>query len=220
VPVRIVSESLGAEVSWDGATEKVTLTKGGTLITMTIDRTAVYINGEQQELDVPATLVSGRTYVPLRFIAEAFGADVGYVDRNPFELRPLVWVDSPELLAERAIPAAESLSKTLELLHNSLELLLSELDLEEYDDDDDGWLYETVAYIFEDLAEINLVDEFSRFWVFGRKVEHFEGVAENRVHFFVDKYTGDIFVMGWFGEDWYGIERLDDEYFWDTYFSG
>ena len=36
----------------------------------------MYVDGVETELDVPAELNSGRTYVPLRFLAETLGLDV------------------------------------------------------------------------------------------------------------------------------------------------
>jgi hypothetical protein len=35
-----------------------------------------YINDEKVELDVPAKIENGSTLVPLRFIGEAFGAEI------------------------------------------------------------------------------------------------------------------------------------------------
>jgi regulator of replication initiation timing len=46
------------------------------VITMVVDEKEVMINGESVFLDVPPTIVEGRTLVPLRFISEAFGAEV------------------------------------------------------------------------------------------------------------------------------------------------
>ncbi len=75
IPVRAI-EDLGAEVSWDEATKTVTVTKDNTVIVITLGDTTVYVDGVETQLDVPAELNSGRTYVPLRFLAEALGLDV------------------------------------------------------------------------------------------------------------------------------------------------
>ncbi len=45
-------------------------------IKMTVGDKQVFVNGEPLELDVPPTIVEGRTLVPLRFISETFGAEV------------------------------------------------------------------------------------------------------------------------------------------------
>ena len=42
----------------------------------------VFVNGEEITLDVPAKLLGGRTLVPARAVAEAFGADVQWDSRT------------------------------------------------------------------------------------------------------------------------------------------
>ncbi|MEK5478028.1 stalk domain-containing protein [Paenibacillus sp. FSL R5-0407] len=71
VPLRFVAESLGANVGWDHVTKTVTITLD--------DQTLSFAIGELAPgMDVAAELVDGRTMLPLRFIAEYFGADVFY----------------------------------------------------------------------------------------------------------------------------------------------
>jgi len=45
---------------------------------MQIGNSVFSVNGEQKTLDVPPQLVGGRTLVPVRAIAESFGAEVGW----------------------------------------------------------------------------------------------------------------------------------------------
>lgn len=78
VPMRSIFESLDATVQWEGTTKTVTGMKGNTEVTLKIDDTSAYINDKLITLDVPATIVDGRTYVPARFVGEALGADVGW----------------------------------------------------------------------------------------------------------------------------------------------
>ena len=47
-----------------------------TQISLSADSTESKINGETSELDTPPMIKDGTTYVPVRFIAEALGADV------------------------------------------------------------------------------------------------------------------------------------------------
>jgi len=49
-----------------------------TKIALQIDSLDAYVNGQKQKLLFPPQLKSERSMVPLRFIAESFGADVGY----------------------------------------------------------------------------------------------------------------------------------------------
>lgn len=76
VPVRFVSEALGAEVEWDGSTKVVKITKGDETVMIKIGEKAIDINGARKEMDTAAIIKNGRTFVPLRFVSEAFGATV------------------------------------------------------------------------------------------------------------------------------------------------
>ena len=76
VPLRAIFESLGATIEWNGDTQTVTSTRGTTTISLTINSTKMYVNGESKTLDTPACLVGGRTLVPVRAISEAFGTTV------------------------------------------------------------------------------------------------------------------------------------------------
>ncbi len=88
VPVRAVTTAFGADVDWrpllpDIVTisRSVTLADGSVrLVRIVINlRTGIVTkNGTVMVLDAKPTVVSGRTMVPLRFIAEAFGKYVDY----------------------------------------------------------------------------------------------------------------------------------------------
>lgn len=78
VPVRVISETLGAKVDWNDDTRTVTIVKDGTTITLTIDSATAYINSVEKTLYSAAIIENGRTYVPVRFISEAFGAKVNW----------------------------------------------------------------------------------------------------------------------------------------------
>jgi ligand-binding sensor domain-containing protein len=76
VPLRIISESLGAAVNWDGSSGKIVVELGGKKLELTAGSTKVMIGGVSKELDVPPTVVDGRTLLPLRFIGESLGLNV------------------------------------------------------------------------------------------------------------------------------------------------
>lgn len=76
IPLRAVVESLGAEVKWDPATQTVRGSKGAQEFQLQINSRHAQVNGKQVQLEVPAQMVSGTTMVPLRFVAEALGAEV------------------------------------------------------------------------------------------------------------------------------------------------
>ena len=79
VPVRAITESFGAEVSWDGEANAVTIVRGEDKIVLTIDNDTALLNGEEIKLDSAPVIKAGRTFVPLRFIGEAFGYNINYV---------------------------------------------------------------------------------------------------------------------------------------------
>lgn len=78
VPVKFVFEPLGLEVKWDGENRIASGHKEGLDIYMPIDGSEASINGETVLLDVPATIIHSRTYVPIRFVAESTGAEVAW----------------------------------------------------------------------------------------------------------------------------------------------
>jgi alpha-tubulin suppressor-like RCC1 family protein len=76
VPLRGIFETLEAQVNWDGATKKVTAVKQSKKVILQIGSNIAVINGKENELDVPAQILNGRTMVPLRFVSETLGAEV------------------------------------------------------------------------------------------------------------------------------------------------
>ncbi|MBQ3405105.1 MAG: leucine-rich repeat protein [Oscillospiraceae bacterium] len=78
VPLRSIFEAMGASVDWNDGTKTVTAVRGATKIVMTIGQTSYTVNGVSKTMDVPPQIMSSRTMVPIRVIAESFGADVGW----------------------------------------------------------------------------------------------------------------------------------------------
>jgi hypothetical protein len=76
IPVRAITEGLGAEVVWNEEEQTVTISKDGQEIVLTVGSDVVLVNGEEVVLDALTEITNNRTYVPLRFIAETFGLEV------------------------------------------------------------------------------------------------------------------------------------------------
>ena len=76
VPLRIISENLGATVVW--ADREVTLTKSDMTIKLKPNSNLVIKNDEPVELDATPYISNDRMLVPLRFIAESFDCTVDY----------------------------------------------------------------------------------------------------------------------------------------------
>ena len=83
VPFRIIAESIGAVVGWDGATRKVSYEFRGIKIFVWIGSKQAQItdaSGKTRNLTMLAEpeIVNGRTLIPLRFVSEALGAKVDW----------------------------------------------------------------------------------------------------------------------------------------------
>ncbi|WP_137792027.1 stalk domain-containing protein [Bacillus sp. E(2018)] len=78
VPIRGISEDLGAKVNYNSASKTVSIKGENTTVSLTIGSKTAYINGMKKSLDVPAQVEKKRTIVPLRFVGEAFGTSVSY----------------------------------------------------------------------------------------------------------------------------------------------
>ncbi|MFD1179714.1 copper amine oxidase N-terminal domain-containing protein [Paenibacillus puldeungensis] len=84
IPVRFVSESLGAKVDYKKETSGsrvnrvVKITLGSKLISMNVNADKVLVDDSIITLDVPARVQQKRVYVPLRFVSEALGAKVDW----------------------------------------------------------------------------------------------------------------------------------------------
>jgi len=76
VPVRFVSEQLGAKVDWNQEARRVTVSDGDKEAELVINSKQIKVNGAVKQLDTAAILKGTRTYVPLRFVSEALGASV------------------------------------------------------------------------------------------------------------------------------------------------
>ncbi len=76
VPLRFISENLGANVRWDGKTKTVTITDGDKTIKLVEGKKTVSVNGKTVSIDTAIEIKKGTTFVPLRFISEQLGAKV------------------------------------------------------------------------------------------------------------------------------------------------
>ena len=92
VPIRYISENLGAQINF--YQRKETNTSGiligaiDVLVELNINSTKAKLNlgGEDSvvNLDSPAILYDGRTYVPIRFISETLGLNVDWKDDSVY----------------------------------------------------------------------------------------------------------------------------------------
>lgn len=75
---RAFYEKIGAKVEWNGKDRSVTVSKDNDKIVLKIDSDKALVNGKEVKLDSPATIIKDKTYIPVRFVSEAFGYQVKY----------------------------------------------------------------------------------------------------------------------------------------------
>ena len=75
-PARFIGEELGATVTWDGTAQKATFVKDNKKLILYIGKKEYELDGKKLQMDTAALLQEGRTFVPARYVAEAFGASV------------------------------------------------------------------------------------------------------------------------------------------------
>ncbi len=82
IPVRFVTEALGADVSWDEGTQTAIIDYDGITVEVPIGSSTITVTKEvgtsTVKMDTQAVITDGRTCIPIRFVAEALGAYVGY----------------------------------------------------------------------------------------------------------------------------------------------
>lgn len=80
VPIRFVSETLGAIVEWDGNNRSVTIRRNNDHVYMKIDSQLIQYNeGEIYQLsDVAPKIIDDRTYVPVRLVSNALGVGINW----------------------------------------------------------------------------------------------------------------------------------------------
>lgn len=81
LPIRYVAYALGIDdnnILWDGVNQTVTLMKGDKVVQLKIGSTTLLVNGAAVTMDVAPQINSDRTMLPIRFVAQAFGASAGW----------------------------------------------------------------------------------------------------------------------------------------------
>lgn len=166
VPIRNISNMLGYHVNWDAGSRTATLTKGSTTVVLTVDSKIATVNEASVRLDVPAEIIDGKIHIPLRFIGETFGVTVDFF--------------SPHSLDEHAF--ARSIAWIDELVSDNpipLQTVIAAL--------------RTTMASMDDSYELYL-GEFSRYYVFAGKIQY--EMVDGRNVYFVNKYTGDLYITG------------------------
>ncbi len=78
VPLRIISENLGATVDFDKQAQKITIAKDSQSIILTLDKDEALVNGAAQNMSMAPQIINNTTMVPLRFVSENLDCKVDW----------------------------------------------------------------------------------------------------------------------------------------------
>jgi hypothetical protein len=79
LPLRYVANALGvadSNIIWNPTSQMVTIIKGGTVLQLTIGSDTMMLNGATITMDTAPEITSGRTCLPVAWVAEALGASI------------------------------------------------------------------------------------------------------------------------------------------------
>ena len=79
VPIRFISETFGADVKWIADKKEIQINRFDNRVKLWVGRPEMDVNDLIKAIPSPPEIKDGRTMVPFRAIAEAFGADVQWI---------------------------------------------------------------------------------------------------------------------------------------------
>lgn len=123
IPLRTVSEKLGADVNWNKEQNSVTITKSDTHILLPFNSNKVWVNDSEVILDAPAKSVLNSTYVPLRFVSQTLGASVEW---NQQSKQALITLDGTQLQVIMLEPKIE-VPNSKRISDNQRQVLINKL---------------------------------------------------------------------------------------------
>ena len=113
VPMRAPMEAMGVKVDWDADKRQATLDNNNTKVVFTIGQKVYQVNGKNKTMDTQAIIMSGRTCIPIRYAAQAFGATVSWDAPNrtavittapaPGVANPAAWGPLPTIPVEKGV---------------------------------------------------------------------------------------------------------------------
>lgn len=187
VPVRIVAEAFGAEVEWAPENGRIIIHTKERATVMYIGRIDALVNTGGYFMQKPPRIIDGKTYVPLRFAAEAMNADVAYSDgvdlSVPFMLPGIRHV-MISLYPKEWKPLTEE--QAVEKIRENL-IGLYEGTYGKYTPPDPDFVYtgnEQKEIARQRIGNLAVSSENDRYYV-----------VSSDVYFWIDKYTSDIYAF-------------------------
>lgn len=96
VPIRFVSEALGAKVGWEktGGQLAVSINNDAHAVNMTVGQNTATVDGQTKTYETKIILKQNRTFVPLRLVSEGLGQTVEWDKVSRW-----VWIGKKEIAA-------------------------------------------------------------------------------------------------------------------------
>ena len=106
IPLRAVVEYLGGKINWYPEEQQIVGFRGARGFDLVVGASRASLSdGTVYRLDVPAKIIAGRTYVPLRFVSEAMGCGVEWDETNRTAKIITVPIDTRYEVEELSRPA-------------------------------------------------------------------------------------------------------------------
>lgn len=90
-PMRPILEGLGCSIQWDNDTQTIIASDGSIEVKLTVGSNVAYVNGVEKQLPVAPCVDKGNTYIPIRFISDAFKKELRWLQNiacSVIELNP------------------------------------------------------------------------------------------------------------------------------------
>ncbi len=82
VPLRLISEKLGADVKWDSDAQKVRVISEGKEAMLIVGQSKMVVNGEEKVMDTKPVVKEGRVFVPVKYIGEVLGVETKWIAKE------------------------------------------------------------------------------------------------------------------------------------------
>jgi hypothetical protein len=196
VPIRALAEALNGTVDWDEAARMVTVHKDDKTIVMTIGSKNIRVNDIEQAIDVAPDIYSNYTYLPIRFVSEALGADVAYTtgyydtDSKKFSNFMIVRGIQGNVIVDQFDPAwpvilpDEAAARVQYFMNTMFSHFKPDYTEQRAGDLSDAVLQSTFQMIQQNIDSTNVIGAVSRYYV-----------VESASLFLFDKFTGELYSV-------------------------
>lgn len=99
LPAKVLTESLGATLTWDNASRSIRIKKDTNTIQIQVGSRQVRVNKEEEFMDVPAKLINNTLYIPAKFTCELLGSAMSFdsISNTIYIRKDAAITNSPEL---------------------------------------------------------------------------------------------------------------------------